>query len=183
MSPSNLSITDSLDILGLTWRRFAPGIYQVLAPGQYNPLLIFDGPGRTPPTTAVGLLALIFALSRNVLVDGPTVVPAIGGNVLGGSSKIGNYWELNAGGSRTFAAPSDAFSSGPGAVGASFVPIILRIKNTTGGAIVTTFDPIYKLAGAWVDPAAGKMRFLGLLWNLADLSLAEIFRTPNDITP
>lgn len=61
----------------------------------------------------------------------------------------GDYFVLSAGGSRSIQNYSNWLS------GHVFT---VRIFNNTAGAITTSWPSLYKLAGAWVDPAAGKSR-------------------------
>jgi hypothetical protein len=78
------------------------------------------------------------------LVDGANV--AVNG-------LAGDYFVLAAGGNRTIVAPAS-----PNFVhGHSYT---FRVYNATGGAIVTTWNFAFHLAGAWVDAAAGKARFI-----------------------
>lgn len=87
---------------------------------------------------------------RQVLTDGPTVTPVL----------KGQFWTLDAAGSRTVANPTvSQFST------AAIIPFLvtLRIKNTTVGAITTTFGSAYHLN--WTDPAAGKYRTTLLMWD------------------
>ena len=59
----------------------------------------------------------------------------------------------------------------------------ITIKNTSGGAITTTFSANWHLAGAWVDPGAGKQR---TLWFEEDGQTGicyEISRSAADVTP
>lgn len=77
------------------------------------------------------------------LTDGAIVTP---------NAEQGDIWQLSAGGSRTLAAPTNAFKGNR---------IVLAVRNNTGGAIVTTFNAAYRMSG-WVDPAAGKVRTVEL---------------------
>ena len=61
----------------------------------------------------------------------------------------GTNFTLSAGAGRTFAAPTAP---------ASGMVITVDILNNTGGAITTTWNAVFKLAGAWTDPAATKRR-------------------------
>jgi Pectate lyase superfamily protein/Right handed beta helix region len=74
------------------------------------------------------------------LTDGATVAP---------SFLTGNHFILEAKGSRTIANVNQRVAG---------ATVTFDIKNGTGGAITTTWNEAYKLAGAWVDPAAGKSR-------------------------
>jgi hypothetical protein len=71
-------------------------------------------------------------------------------------SAAGDYFVLSVLGARTIGAPTNAVP------GASFT---IDLANASGGAIVTTFNAIFKLAGAWVDPAAGKRRKLTVTYD------------------
>jgi hypothetical protein len=63
----------------------------------------------------------------------------------------GNIETLAAGGSRTMANPINLLDG-------QFVTVDLL--NNTGAGIVTTWAATWRLAGAWVDPAAGKRRLI-----------------------
>lgn len=58
----------------------------------------------------------------------------------------------------------------------------ITIKNTTGGAITTTWNAFYHLAGAWVDPAAGKQRSIWFRYDQAATLAYEISRSAADVT-
>lgn len=76
------------------------------------------------------------------LTDGATVTP----NVPEGA----DVYTLSAGGSRTIAAPTNAVN------GQEFT---LELLNSSGGAMTTTWNAAYALAGGtWTDPANGKRR-------------------------
>jgi len=59
-----------------------------------------------------------------------------------------DYFTLSAGGSRTIAAPTGMQKGWL---------VTFDVLNNTGGAITTTWNAAYKMAG-WTDPAAGKRR-------------------------
>lgn len=83
----------------------------------------------------------------------------------------GNYFTLAAGGSRTIDI------SNAGAVGQTAT---FQILNNTAGAITTTWGSSYHLAGAWVDPAAGKYRLITFRHN--GTAFMEESRSAADIT-
>lgn len=80
------------------------------------------------------------------------------------NASVASYFELTTGSTvgaaRTFAAPTSA----PG-YQFQTQEITISIFNNTGGAITTTWNANYLLAGAWVDPAAGKRRLVTFLYN------------------
>ena len=110
--------------------------------------------------------------STNDLTDGATVTPDAGA-----STGAGFFWRLGVAGSRTIAQPINLPTGGPGTTG-NFISIF-QIKNNTAGAITTTFNAFYKLAGAWVDPAAGKSRFLWMVYD--GVNMLEISRSAADV--
>ncbi|HEV8420533.1 MAG TPA: hypothetical protein VGR13_04185 [Actinomycetota bacterium] len=83
----------------------------------------------------------------------------------------GDTFTLDAAGSRTIANPTNV---------ATGRQVAIRIKNTTGGAITTTWSANYKLAGAWVDPAASKKRTIRFMAE-DDGTLVELGRSAADI--
>jgi hypothetical protein len=83
----------------------------------------------------------------------------------------GDYLKAALGGSRTFGVPANRVQ------GSRFR---VEVKNNTAGAIVTTWNAVFKLAGAWVDPAAGKRRIVEFLDDGTDL--VEQARSPADIS-
>jgi len=91
------------------------------------------------------------------LTDGATVTPNFAAQSF--------IWKLSAAGSRTIAAPTNLPAAGGGTSNNFFV--IFDLLNNTAGAIVTTFNAIYKVA--WTDPAAGKRRTMILYYDGANL--------------
>jgi hypothetical protein len=102
--------------------------------------------GDTDGSLGPGRLAA-YADTLFQLTDGATVNV----NLLNG-----NVFQLGAGGSRTIAAPTN------GQTGQRFA---IRIKNNTGGAMTTTWNASYHLAGAWTDPANTKFRTIEFYWD------------------
>jgi len=97
------------------------------------------------------------------LTDGATVTP---------DAQQGDNWQLIEGGSHTIAAPNNSFRG---------QRVLLAIKNNTAGAITTTFNAAYKLAGAWVDPGPGKCRCIE--FSCYDgTNYIEVSRSAADIT-
>jgi hypothetical protein len=81
----------------------------------------------------------------------------------------GSLFTLEATASRALAAPT--FSRFKLA-GAAAIPtgarITYKIRNASGGAITTTWDAAFKLAGAWVDAAAGFSRVITFFYDGAN---------------
>lgn len=103
--------------------------------------------------------------SIHTMIDGAFVTPVPANGVI---------QSVDLGGSRTISAPATT------RVRAGSL-LILRLKNNTAGAITTTWNAAYKLSGAWVDPAAGKVRCIGF-FATANNVFVEAFRTDADIT-
>jgi hypothetical protein len=58
--------------------------------------------------------------------------------------------------------------------------LLLRIKNTSGGALgAATFDTLYKLGAAWTNPANGFSRSILFTWDLTNW--VEAFRSAADV--
>lgn len=93
--------------------------------------------GNTPLVVAGGVPY------HQTLTDGATV------NI---NAALGDYWDVALGGSRTIAAPTKGYKG---------QRALFALKNNTAGAVTTTFNGAFKLAG-WTDPAAGKTRVLEL---------------------
>lgn len=81
------------------------------------------------------------------LADAPTVAP---------DAAVGMYFRVTLTASRTIGATANI---GTGSI------VTFEITNGSGGAITTTWNAQYKLAGAWVDPAAGKARTISFVYN------------------
>jgi hypothetical protein len=103
------------------------------------------------------------------LTDGPTVTPDFATQSF--------IWKLSAGGSRTIAQPTNLPSGGSGFT--NNFTMIFDLLNNTAGAITTTFNAFYKLAGAWTDPAAGKRRTMLMYYD--GVNLIEVSRAAADI--
>jgi hypothetical protein len=99
------------------------------------------------------------------LTDGATVAV---------DATIGTDFLLAAGGSRTISAPSHP---------AGGLQIAVEVLNNTGGAITTTWDPVFHV-GSWVDPAAGKRRIVVFRFSwqgtLGSSFWAQVSLTPAD---
>jgi len=72
------------------------------------------------------------------------------------TSQNNNYFFLSCGGSRTVGAPNESVKGNL---------IVFEVFNNTGGAITTTWNAAYTLAGAWVDPASAKRRMITFGYN------------------
>ncbi len=158
-------VTGQLDINGLVVKRLDPtvvgGIWVI------NPSLLLGAPTALVSYDGI-FLCRNAPLSRQILTDGATVTPDLA---------LQNWWSWSAGGSRTLAAPLNQNVTG-NSVG---LLAFLVLLNNTAGAIVTTFDPIYKLiGGAWVDPGPGKRRAALFLWERATTSMIELWRSSAD---
>jgi hypothetical protein len=86
------------------------------------------------------------------------------------AAKGTQFW-VQVNGSRTIASPTHALDG---------QEIVIEIQNATGGAVVTTWAAGYKLAGAWVDPAASKWRTVRFMFNAAASLWYETTRTAAD---
>lgn len=113
--------------------------------------------------TATNIYTPLAKDKTSTLTDGASVSP---------SFLNGNHFILSAGGSRTINNVSFRVT------GAS---VTFDITNNTAGAITTTWNSAYKLAGgAWTDPAAGKARTItfycydGTNWRELSRSSADI---------
>lgn len=83
---------------------------------------------------------------------------------------FGDYFTLAAAAGRTIGAPAYPWS---GQV------LTFDVLNSSGGAMVTTWNATYKLAGAWVDPANTKRRKIQFTYD--GTNYIEDFRTAADI--
>jgi hypothetical protein len=108
-------------------------------------------------------------LGQTALTDGATVA-------VDPTSNPVQY--LSAGGSRTILNPVASIGTLTGGQDLTF-----RILNNTGGAITTTWSANYHLTAAWVDPAAGKARYITFRYNGGTGIYEEQFRSSADITP
>lgn len=108
------------------------------------------------------------------------VTPADGANLTIDLS-LGNRFYCAVAAGRTVSAPTNPPVNPAGLLLTQRFTI--TIKNTTGGAIVTTFSAAYHLAGAWVDPAAGKQRSITFEYDVTAGVAYEISRTAADVTP
>lgn len=96
--------------------------------------------GQLAIRTGSNIYTQLMKDKTSTLTDGATVTPGF---------LNGNHFILAAKGSRTIANITNRV------VGAT---VTFDITNETGGAMTTTWNSAYKLAGAWVDPANGKAR-------------------------
>lgn len=86
-----------------------------------------------------------FLTSTGIRTIMGTVVTLTDAATVASNWAAGSYLTVTVAGSRTMGAPT-------GMVAGQFVTY--EINNGTGGAIVTTWNAAFHLAGAWVDPAA-----------------------------
>lgn len=107
--------------------------------------------------------ASAYRTTAAALTDGATV--AVDATAAG-------YFTLAAGGSRTVGAPTNS---------ASGQRLTFELLNNTAGAITTTWDSAYALAGAWADPAAAKRRVIEFRYNSTLEKWVEISRSAADI--
>lgn len=99
------------------------------------------------------------------LTDGATVAVDL--------EQARQFFTLTAGGNRTIGTPTNLVAGQR----KSF-----RIKNSTGGAMTTTWDAKFHLAGAWVDPANTKSRSITFEVASGATDLWEVARTAADMT-
>jgi hypothetical protein len=136
------SATNSSATLGLGWDQTdrwqwilagSDGSFVLNGPGGTNFESINNNGGRTWKKAE--------ARSIIALTDGATVAV---------DATLGSRFYLNAGGSRTISNLSSSISG---------QEVEITVRNGTAGAITTTWDTKYKLAGAaWTDPAPGYTR-------------------------
>jgi hypothetical protein len=97
---------------------------------------------------------------RIALTDGGTVTP---------DWLLGNYYTLDAGGSRNFANGNNATDG---------QTVDVKIRNTTAGAIMTSFGSEYLFTnGAWADPGAGFSKLVRFRRDGALAKWVEVSRT------
>ena len=85
----------------------------------------------------------------------------------------GNLLTVLLGASRSIGAPSN---------GVAGQIVTMSLTNNTGGAITTTWNAAWHLAGAWVDPATTKQRSIGF-YTADGTIFRELWRTAADVTP
>lgn len=112
-----------------------------------------------------GLYSIRHSSKAGAPTDGATVTPDV---------SQGNYLRFVLGGSRTIAAPTN-----PPATGRAQL-VTFEIFNNTGGAMTTTWDAIYVMQAAWVDPATGKSRQITFGYNWSRNKWLEVSRTTAD---
>lgn len=139
-----------------------------------------SGTGDVPAATLYGAGALWFDTSLGKLIasDGAAWV----------SSPAWDKFESMAGTTYIDAGRSDhfitIFTSSPQTMQAPVNPvagkaITLDIYNGTGGALTTTWNAVFKLAGAWVDPANTKRRTISFYYD--GTNWVELCRAAADI--
>lgn len=124
---------------------------------------------KTDDTLHVGatLAAVSLVQTQVNLTDGANVAV---------NAATGNVFYLLAGAGRTIGAPTNPLKG---------MVVTFIIANNSGGAMTTTWNGIFHLAGAWVDPANGKFRTITFVYidRPANTSLwLEVSRAAADIT-
>lgn len=125
----------------------------------------------------IGTTAAAF---RNAYYNAAVMVgqntPAAGTSFTPSLRDGGNCFKFPANGNPTINAPTNAPPAGQTNIFA------VTVQNTTVGAITTTWNSAYHLAGAWVEPAAGKQRTIWFFYDQATSIAYEISRSAADVT-
>lgn len=104
---------------------------------------------------------------QSTLVYGPVVTPdaSLGGLAVVTATNAVAF---------TIAAPIN-----PPAAGNAMV-LVLTVRNASGGALgALTFNAVFKLGAAWVQPANGFSRTISFVWN--GTNWVEAFRSAADV--
>lgn len=98
-----------------------------------------------------------------------------GGSLVAPDFSAGTYFSItvNSTGAWTIGQPTNVYG-----IGAVQQFVIVEVHNASGGAITTTWNAFWHLAGAWTDPANGKSRF-GVFLQL-NAAMQEIARSAAD---
>jgi|GEM_PF-6115246 len=125
-------------------------------------LLYREDTGQLAARTGANIWTALAKDKTATLTDGAGVTPNFAN---------GNHFILVAKGNRTINNVTNRLAG---------QTITMSIKNETGGAMTTTWNEAFKLAGAWVDPANGKRRTItfycydGSNWEELSRSAADI---------